>query len=157
MYSCFFPGWLWGRSRLALLPTLNYKASWKGRSPSLLILRSHIDHTPSRERRRRSHHSSPNVLSSRLVPSVSLRMTIRGSASKRNWSLRLSDRYPTRDRVPAIWILAIANYKEDMFPMMAEDDTTRDTEQGFTLKPMNCPFHIQIFKNTLRSYRELPM
>lgn len=25
------------------------------------------------------------------------------------------------------------------------------------MKPMNCPFHIQIFKNTLRSYRELPM
>ncbi|MGK7889228.1 MAG: threonine--tRNA ligase [Leptolyngbyaceae cyanobacterium] len=49
------------------------------------------------------------------------------------------------------------NYKEDMFPMMAEDDTARDAEQGFTLKPMNCPFHIQIFKNTLRSYRELPM
>ncbi|NEQ96633.1 MAG: threonine--tRNA ligase [Cyanothece sp. SIO2G6] len=49
------------------------------------------------------------------------------------------------------------NYKEDMFPMMAENDTARGAEQGFTLKPMNCPFHIQIFKNTLRSYRELPM
>ncbi|NET09795.1 MAG: threonine--tRNA ligase [Symploca sp. SIO2B6] len=49
------------------------------------------------------------------------------------------------------------NYKEDMFPMMAENDAARANEQGFTLKPMNCPFHIQIFKNTLRSYRELPM
>jgi threonyl-tRNA synthetase len=44
-----------------------------------------------------------------------------------------------------------------MFPMMAEDDESRAAEQGFALKPMNCPFHIQIFKSELRSYRELPM
>lgn len=49
------------------------------------------------------------------------------------------------------------NYKEDMFPMMAEDDESRQAEQGFALKPMNCPFHIQIYKSELRSYRELPM
>lgn len=30
-------------------------------------------------------------------------------------------------------------------------------EQGFVLKPMNCPFHIQIYKSELRSYRELPL
>ncbi|MGQ9870663.1 threonine--tRNA ligase [Leptodesmis sp.] len=48
-------------------------------------------------------------------------------------------------------------YKEDMFPMMAEDDEARAHEQGFVLKPMNCPFHIQIYKSELRSYRELPM
>ncbi|HEY9618928.1 MAG TPA: threonine--tRNA ligase [Crinalium sp.] len=48
-------------------------------------------------------------------------------------------------------------YKEDMFPMMAEDDAARLAEQGFVLKPMNCPFHIQIYKSELRSYRELPM
>ncbi|NJN57395.1 MAG: threonine--tRNA ligase [Leptolyngbyaceae cyanobacterium SL_5_9] len=49
------------------------------------------------------------------------------------------------------------NYKEDMFPMMAEDEESRQAEQGFALKPMNCPFHIQIYKSELRSYRELPM
>ncbi len=48
-------------------------------------------------------------------------------------------------------------YKEDMFPMMAEDEEAAKAEQGFVLKPMNCPFHIQIYKNDLRSYRELPM
>ncbi len=48
-------------------------------------------------------------------------------------------------------------YKEDMFPMMAEDDEAAAAEQGFVLKPMNCPFHIQIYKNELRSYRDLPM
>ncbi|MEM6434373.1 MAG: threonine--tRNA ligase, partial [Cyanobacteria bacterium P01_D01_bin.115] len=48
-------------------------------------------------------------------------------------------------------------YKEDMFPMMAEDDSDRADELGFVMKPMNCPFHIQIFKSELRSYRELPI
>ncbi|MEB3274382.1 MAG: threonine--tRNA ligase [Prochlorothrix sp.] len=49
------------------------------------------------------------------------------------------------------------NYQEDMFPMMAEDEAAKLAEQGFVLKPMNCPFHIQIYKNELRSYRDLPM
>lgn len=48
-------------------------------------------------------------------------------------------------------------YKEDMFPMMAEDEESAAAEQGFVMKPMNCPFHIQIYKHELRSYRELPM
>lgn len=48
-------------------------------------------------------------------------------------------------------------YKEDMFPMMAEDEVAKLKELGFVLKPMNCPFHIQIYKNELRSYRDLPM
>lgn len=49
------------------------------------------------------------------------------------------------------------NYQEDMFPMMAEDEQAAALEQGFVLKPMNCPFHIQIYKSELRSYRDLPM
>lgn len=48
-------------------------------------------------------------------------------------------------------------YKEDTFPLMAEDEEAAAHEQGFVLKPMNCPFHIQIYKSELRSYRELPM
>jgi threonyl-tRNA synthetase len=48
-------------------------------------------------------------------------------------------------------------YKEDMFPLMAEDEQATALEQGFVLKPMNCPFHIQIYKSELRSYRELPL
>jgi len=48
-------------------------------------------------------------------------------------------------------------YREDLFPMMAEDDESRSQEQGFVLKAMNCPFHIQIYKSELRSYRELPI
>ncbi len=48
-------------------------------------------------------------------------------------------------------------YKEDIFPLMAEDSEAAVIEQGFVLKPMNCPFHVQIYKGELRSYRELPM
>ena len=41
-------------------------------------------------------------------------------------------------------------YKENMFsPMDVEG-------QQYLVKPMNCPFHIQIFKSRLRSYRDLP-
>jgi threonyl-tRNA synthetase len=49
------------------------------------------------------------------------------------------------------------NYKEDMFPMMADNAEDAEKEVGFVLKPMNCPFHIQIYKSELRSYRDLPM
>ncbi len=48
-------------------------------------------------------------------------------------------------------------YKEDMFPLMSEGDQERQSELGFVMKPMNCPFHIQIYKSELRSYRNLPM
>ena len=41
-------------------------------------------------------------------------------------------------------------YKDAMYsPMMID-------EQEFYCKPMNCPFHIEIYKSRLRSYRELP-
>jgi threonyl-tRNA synthetase len=42
-------------------------------------------------------------------------------------------------------------YRENMFTTMTED------ERVFALKPMNCPGHIQIFKNGLKSYRDLPL
>lgn len=43
------------------------------------------------------------------------------------------------------------NYHANMFITQTED------ERVFALKPMNCPGHVQIFKNDLRSYRDLPM
>lgn len=35
-------------------------------------------------------------------------------------------------------------------------DKIKESEQ-FLLKPMNCPFHVSIYNNALRSYRDLPM
>jgi len=43
-------------------------------------------------------------------------------------------------------------YAEGMYPGMVLDETTE-----YRMKPMNCPFHILIFKGRGRSYRELPL
>ncbi len=42
-------------------------------------------------------------------------------------------------------------YSENMFKRMELDDAE------YQLKPMNCPFHILIYRDRLRSYRELPV
>jgi threonyl-tRNA synthetase len=42
-------------------------------------------------------------------------------------------------------------YAENMFARMKLDDA------DYQLKPMNCPFHILIYKDRLRSYRDLPI
>ncbi len=54
-------------------------------------------------------------------------------------------------------------YADGMFPPMkldAEfdaDGKVRKQGQDYYLKPMNCPFHILIFRSRARSYRELPL
>ncbi len=42
-------------------------------------------------------------------------------------------------------------YKESMYAPMAID------ELNYYLKPMNCPFHIMVYKSSQRSYRDLPL
>ncbi|WP_049255479.1 threonine--tRNA ligase [Neisseria bacilliformis] len=42
------------------------------------------------------------------------------------------------------------NYKDNMF-------VTQSEKREYAVKPMNCPGHVQIFNNSLRSYRDLPM
>lgn len=42
-------------------------------------------------------------------------------------------------------------YKESMYSEMNVDG------QDYFIKPMNCPFHIMIYKSHLRSYRDLPL
>ena len=42
-------------------------------------------------------------------------------------------------------------YKENMYPQMELDN------QQYYIKPMNCPFHIMIYKTKVRSYRDLPI
>lgn len=43
------------------------------------------------------------------------------------------------------------HYKEDMFPAMELD------EEAYVLRPMNCPHHMMMFKNSMHSYRDLPI
>ncbi len=42
-------------------------------------------------------------------------------------------------------------YREGMYAAMDVDG------QEYFIKPMNCPFHVEIYKSGLRSYRELPL
>ena len=46
-------------------------------------------------------------------------------------------------------------FRESMFIATVEDESEKD--RILALKPMNCPCHVQIFNQGLRSYRELPL
>src|SRR3979411_1987919 len=41
--------------------------------------------------------------------------------------------------------------------MMFLTEKREDDERVYAIKPMNCPGHVQIFKNGLKSYRDLPL
>lgn len=43
------------------------------------------------------------------------------------------------------------HYKDDMFPVMKMDN------EELVLRPMNCPHHMLVYKNELRSYKDLPI
>ena len=45
----------------------------------------------------------------------------------------------------------LAKYRENMYPPMEAENAE------YFIKPMNCPFHVLIYKSKTRSYRELPM
>jgi threonyl-tRNA synthetase len=53
----------------------------------------------------------------------------------------------------SLWNISghLENYKESMFTGMELDDGV------YRLKPMNCPMHILIYKDSPRSYRDLPV
>ncbi|HLK14739.1 MAG TPA: threonine--tRNA ligase [Fimbriimonadaceae bacterium] len=46
----------------------------------------------------------------------------------------------------------IITYKDKMFPFMEDEE-----KETYILKPMNCPFHIEIYASQMRSYRDLPI
>ncbi|MDP2737099.1 MAG: threonine--tRNA ligase [bacterium] len=56
-------------------------------------------------------------------------------------------------------------YNESMYPPLEVGQTLKESQdknkikesEQFLLKPMNCPFHVQIFNNKPHSYRELPL
>jgi threonyl-tRNA synthetase len=45
----------------------------------------------------------------------------------------------------------LAKFSENMYPPM------QDEQGDYYVKPMNCPFHVLIYKASTRSYRDLPM
>ncbi|HMB65946.1 MAG TPA: threonine--tRNA ligase, partial [Patescibacteria group bacterium] len=56
-------------------------------------------------------------------------------------------------------------FNENMYPPLEVGQTLEDRQaekkmeesEEYLLKPMNCPFHVQIYKNQQRSYRDLPL
>jgi len=54
----------------------------------------------------------------------------------------------------SLWVASghMATFREAMFLTQPREED----ERTFVIKPMNCPGHIQIFKNGLKSYRDLP-
>ncbi len=56
-------------------------------------------------------------------------------------------------------------YNKSMYPPLEAGQTLEEKQQNkktenseeYLLKPMNCPFHVQIYKSQPRSYRELPL
>lgn len=48
-------------------------------------------------------------------------------------------------------------YRENMFPPMHLKEINKEEKDDYQLKPMNCPFHVLIYKNRIRSYRDLPL
>jgi threonyl-tRNA synthetase len=47
----------------------------------------------------------------------------------------------------------LQHYNKDLYPPMKDEE---DERIEYRVKPMNCPFHIQIYKSRQRSYRDLP-
>src|SRR3954447_18417561 len=74
---------------------------------------------------------------------------LRDQLSARGYGLVFTPHIAKRD----LWVISghEENYADSMFSPM-------DVEGAeFRLKPMNCPFHIGIYKSAQRSYRDLPL
>jgi threonyl-tRNA synthetase len=74
---------------------------------------------------------------------------LREQLVKRGYGLVFTPQVAKRD----LWKISghEENYADSMFAPMEMDDV------AFRIRPMNCPFHIGIYKSTQRSYRDLPL
>jgi len=55
----------------------------------------------------------------------------------------------------SLWVAS--GHMEKYRQMMFLTEHRNDDERIYAIKPMNCPGHLQIFKNGLKSYRDLPL
>jgi len=51
----------------------------------------------------------------------------------------------------------LKTFAEGMYPPMSMSLKDAEDDTSYYIKPMNCPFHIRIYKSRPRSYRELPL
>jgi len=82
-----------------------------------------------------------------------IRSSIEQHWRERHWAGGYEILYTPHIGREVLWQISghLDYYKESMYSPMEID------EQNYYLKPMNCPFHIQIYKSRLRSYRDLPL
>ena len=55
----------------------------------------------------------------------------------------------------SLWVAS--GHMEKYRDLMFLTEHREDDDRIYTIKPMNCPGHVQIFKNGLKSYRDLPL
>jgi threonyl-tRNA synthetase len=55
----------------------------------------------------------------------------------------------------SLWVAS--GHMEKFRDMMFLTEKREDDDRVYAIKPMNCPGHVQIFKNGLKSYRDLPL
>lgn len=48
-------------------------------------------------------------------------------------------------------------YRKSMFPKIHMEEIDEEEKTDYQIKPMNCPFHILVYKNKIKSYRDLPL
>ena len=72
---------------------------------------------------------------------------------ERHWAGGYDVLYTPHIGREALWQTSghLGFYKDSMYSPMPID------EQNYYIKPMNCPFHILIYKSRMRSYRDLPL
>jgi len=49
------------------------------------------------------------------------------------------------------------HYKENMMPPFHMAEIDKEEKDDYQIKPMNCPFHIAIYKKGIKSYKDLPI
>jgi len=72
---------------------------------------------------------------------------------ERHWAGGYDILYTPHIGRETLWQISghLSFYKDSMYSPMDIDD------QNYYLKPMNCPFHIMVYKSRMRSYRDLPL
>lgn len=55
----------------------------------------------------------------------------------------------------SLWVTT--GHMEKYRDMLFLTEKREDDERVYTIKPMNCPGHVQVYKNGLKSYRDLPL
>ncbi len=82
-----------------------------------------------------------------------LRQTIEDYLIKKHKDLNYQFVYTPHVGKSTLWETSghLSYYKENMFPEMKIEEET------YYVKPMNCPFHMAIYKSKIRSHKELPI